>query len=466
MGRVIGSCLHDGENMRMSVKNLVFGLGLLYIIPLHSIENEPIFNQQFMEMRSPLGIARMRANLRLSRSRGKIRKRQCLLRGRTFICSPEMLMTSRRFDLMAKYIYAKCYDIGVKSYWPTEIYLAHLGVWVDWQDGLSQKYGPESFLTAFNAVLDSVKKDGFDCDRAPIAYGDGDILDGAHRVTSCLLYGYDVKCRVVSHRRARATSFFFRDFKRFCSSGLGTPYLDAMALQYCYLKQNTRIVLWSPLIQGDIDFKGLLDKKGIDIIYAKPVALTKEALRNLIDFHRYGLGDFGNIDENIKDGVWQGYAMLVVLDKTQEEEFMCYLSDQISPINGLYSKDYNEARSLAKIFFNKNSIGFLNQMGAKRLPGFDEYVEKLKVHCMAQGIDSDELCIVSDITKTPSQWNKAYQLDIAIHGYHKNKANFSQSEFFNVVNKDLTADIAAIDDIIFDPRKHFYYQGIKCAVAV
>ncbi|MFA6527020.1 MAG: hypothetical protein WCT20_01200 [Candidatus Babeliales bacterium] len=444
------------------IKKRILLLGVFTIIQLYPGADQAADYAHFMQMRSPIGLARMRAKIRFSR-RGRV-VRQRFPRGRTFVCAPETLMTSRRFDLMAKYIYAKAYDEGVKSHWPTEIYLAHLGAWVDWQDGLSHKYGQESFLKAFNSVLDSVKNDGYNPDRAPIPFGDGDILDGAHRVTSCLLYGYDVKCCVVSHRRARATSFFFRDFKRYYRKGLDAVYLDAMALQYCYLNKNARMVLFSPALESDVDIKGLLDKKGVDVIYAKHVRLTRDALSNFIALHKEGFGGLGSVDDDIHDDQWDGYAMLVVLDTSEEELFARYLNDRIPGINVVYSNDYTEAVECAQTFFNKNSIQFLHHTDMKKVGNFDAYVEKLRLYCMENDIDSDQLCVLSDITKSPSQWNSKHTLEIAIHGYHKIKSKLCPTSFFTIVNQEVGHDEGVLDDIIFDPRKHFYYKGIKCVI--
>ncbi len=174
---------------------------------------------------------------------------------------PKVLVTPMRFDIMAKYIYAVHHELNVQSDWAVRLYDEHLHVWNNRKECCPTdifhyycakeyvaKDGIESYLRTFNTLLNSIKTDGLDTDKSIVPIGnDRSLIDGAHRVACCLVYGRPVTCEVFRDRGGyAASSGMFRNKRNFVRTGLSEKYLDDMALAYCSLKENTYIVTVFP----------------------------------------------------------------------------------------------------------------------------------------------------------------------------------------------------------------------------
>ena len=103
--------------------------------------------------------------------------------------SPRSLLTPKRLDVMALYLYATHRELGVEGGWARRLYANHMQHFNRCRepDG-SGKAGLSAFLASFHSLLDSVKRDGYREDAPPIPVGiNGIIVDGAHRLAACLL---------------------------------------------------------------------------------------------------------------------------------------------------------------------------------------------------------------------------------------------------------------------------------------
>ena len=93
---------------------------------------------------------------------------------------PIDLLNAQRFDVTAKYLYARHRELGVKSNWAQEVYEAHLKVSSNLQESLCtpnslifdcakeyiRKSGLQDHLNAFHLTLDSIKYSGFDTNKS------------------------------------------------------------------------------------------------------------------------------------------------------------------------------------------------------------------------------------------------------------------------------------------------------------
>ena len=75
-----------------------------------------------------------------------------------YLLPPESFLSHRRFDVMAKYIYAKHRENDLALDWARNIYKEHLKVWGGFVEGDgSGKDSFEKYLNSFNSLLDSIK---------------------------------------------------------------------------------------------------------------------------------------------------------------------------------------------------------------------------------------------------------------------------------------------------------------------
>ena len=136
---------------------------------------------------------------------------------------PNKLINSRRFDIMAKYIYIKYRELNIKSDWGLELYCEHLKVLNGFHEGDgSAKINKEAFIKAFNEVFDGIKETEFNKNYSLLPIGNNHaILDGAHRVATCLYLNKIVKGIYMDVDSPHCYDYqFFRD------RGLPNKYLD------------------------------------------------------------------------------------------------------------------------------------------------------------------------------------------------------------------------------------------------
>lgn len=107
-----------------------------------------------------------------------------------FELDPCELVSHRRFDIPAKYIYGWFRENNIKSGWGVKLYNEHIRVFNNFDEGDgSAKKGANAFIESFNSTLSSIKEKGFDENDTLIPIGkNNEPLDGAHRIAAALVY--------------------------------------------------------------------------------------------------------------------------------------------------------------------------------------------------------------------------------------------------------------------------------------
>jgi len=188
------------------------------------------------------------------------------------------LLQPRRFDVMAKAIYARSHLSGHGKEWADELYRAHLEVWGGFVEGDgSGKDSYAKYRDGFDGVIEQIAADGFDPARSLIPVdADGVIIDGAHRAAACIALEQDAWVVSFDYRVEDYTADRFRDM------GLSRTYLDAMAVEYARLDRDSRVVCLFPAAldkQGEVE--RLLMEYG-SLVYRKPVVFDGYGPQNLI----------------------------------------------------------------------------------------------------------------------------------------------------------------------------------------
>ena len=377
-----------------------------------------------------------------------------------FTCDAYDLVNHLRFDIMAKYIYAKSRELGIKSSWPIEVYSQHLKVWGNFieyggKDKPPQKIGLDAYLKDFHEILDTVKSTGFDSSKSIVPVGYKSISNGSHRVAACLLYNKPVYCRNVKFKGVEATADFFKNRKKFVKDGLEEKYLDAMALQYCELKKMSTVVLFFNCERIE-DFKKILKTYGY-VVYGKRVLLGQNGLKNLGIILQVQ-----NSDSAIKNDF---YKFNKTLDCKKNYDIAIFLLDlelnrntkKISNFfnnkkscaldrfkqNFYITNSQSEALILAQTFFVKNSLDVINLLDSVSIKSLDFFANKCKKIVKTQKLNQDMTCFFYD----------KFDLDNSIPDA-LNKIKFLCHKELDCVG----------DEIIFNPQKFFYFRGLKFAV--
>jgi len=395
-----------------------------------------------------------------------------------FIFKPIDLVTSWRFDVIAKYIYAKHRELAVKSDWAKNLYAEHLKVWGNFKESWPPKNGLEDFLASFHATLDSVKKEGFSAHFSCVPIDSRKIIsNGAHRLAACLLYNKDVVCKYYSKWHAPiASAEFFKINKKHVKDGLAEKYLDAMALEYCTLKKNTYIAHIFPIAKGkDEEIRSIFTQYG-NIVYEKKVYLHHEGPFNFIrmiydkeDWLGSWHNDFSAARHDAKKRFPKnGAPFRIYLFECESLEKVKDCKAKIRKLFGVenYAIHINDTPeqtlTSAQALFNQNSIHMLNYSKLSKFPFFEKYFNEYSKWLKASGVNQEHFCVDSSAILSVYGIRDCKDLDFIHHGYDK-EANSTGLQFVSSHNAFMMHHTFGLDDIIFNAENYFYYKGLKFA---
>lgn len=101
------------------------------------------------------------------------------------------------------------------------IYKEHLRVWNGFNEKNPKKVGFDDYNNAFMNILSSIKSGTFDWEKSPVPINRYNYpLNGAHRISACLLYNVGVRCEFVN----KSERIWDRSF--FIEIGLKKEYID------------------------------------------------------------------------------------------------------------------------------------------------------------------------------------------------------------------------------------------------
>lgn len=385
---------------------------------------------------------------------------------------PIQLIQCYRFDLMAKLIYAKHRHIVTTTKWYSELYNAHIMVFNGgWEHPGTKKTKIEHFEPEFNKLLDSVSKINKNTTAVPI--GSNNILvNGAHRIISCYVNNIPVNIFIVQNPGTVYNYLFFRNYKIHVKTGLLPKYTDPMALEYAKNKKNTHLIFLFPSIQEyHNDILSMLFKI-TNVVYDKTLRVSSNELkRYMTEFYKDEKW-IGNKDNSYKGAVAK--YNLVTQNTLSDKMFIkvIMIDTDLSSCNKIktmirskfkqFSKNsvhindtYNETLRLSQLFFNRNSLHFMR----KSIWNSHHYNAMKKMENFPK--NNDSICIDSSTIMELYGIRKANDVDY-LH-YSSDIPRMSNSFHSHNKHTDMyykTGGIS-INDIIYDPNYHFYYNGVK-----
>lgn len=193
--------------------------------------------------------------------------------GEIIYVNPKKLICKDRLDIVAKYIYLdlrdKCIDYA------KDLYKEHIRVMTrgSFVEPFSNKKSIESFLSAFDNVVSSMEKNGFDMSHEPIFVDETyKILDGAHRVASCLYLDVQVPV-VVLPVKGEYNNYNQEYFEQY---GMDADYLDLIIRYYLKLSEKELYCLnvWPSAKNHDDELLDIINDN-FDIIYKKNVEFNE-----------------------------------------------------------------------------------------------------------------------------------------------------------------------------------------------
>ena len=388
--------------------------------------------------------------------------------------NPLELISPQRFDILAKYIYAKGRENKYDSSFFVDVYREHLYAWNKINSDFDGKYNLNDYINSFHNTLDSIKKEGFDSKKSQIpiiSKKSISPLNGAHRAAASLLYNKNVSCIPGTPKK----DGMLCDFNYLKNKGLKIHWLDMMALEYAKLKDDTFVISLFPSCTHtkDEEVRNILRKAG-EIVYEKDVYLNKEGgSRYAVEMYK-GEEWIGNIHNNFHGASNKARLcftnnlkpLKVFLMKfPKNETHIREVKENIRHLFGIgnhsvhINDTHEETIRLAKVLFNDNSIHFLNNSKEDHIQSFEEHINYFKQFIEYNNLDIDDYCITSSSVLSRYGLRPGKDLDYLHRGPQIEGHPLIHSHNEYSIGKYSTT----IDDIIYNPMNHFYYGGIKYA---
>lgn len=392
-----------------------------------------------------------------------------------FYCNANELLTPLRFDISAKHYYAKYRD--TKSSFPVELYKHHIEVW----NGFSEYNNPkkqdaESFINEFDKIIDSIGSTGFDIERSkvPISGRFRSPLNGAHRVAAGILHNKRIGCITAPEDSGQlnCSYYFFNSRKDHVHTGLDKNYADFMALNYAKLKRNTFIITLFPTAMHRFNEARDIIIKNTKLVYEKPVYLSNWGPYNFIKTLYHGEHWAGNWDvgfEGLMSKTRQCYnppdRTYVFLVEMDDPGALKGIKERVRSLfnvgnHSIHINDFHEETlRIASAVFNENSIHFLNNTEPKYLNNFEIYFKRYRDWLLNSDQDIDNFCIDSSAVLAAYGLRDCRDLDFLYSKEHI-ETNIHKVDCHNEEARYYSHHK---DDILFNPKNHFYHLGLKIA---
>lgn len=348
---------------------------------------------------------------------------------------PKILLTPERIDLAAKIAYIRAVDTKIDLEFAKELYVKHIEAFSDGyfnEPGDDNKTSIDVFFREFNALIKSIKEEGFDNSKSLIPVGkDNIILDGAHR-TACAIY-FNKPVQII-----KFDDFEFNfNYEYFRGKRLTEELLGYMAIDFARYS-NSKLYcacIWpaSP-VEKRKQVLDLINKNG-KIIYERDVQLDFEGLRNLmvqIYGHQEWIGstddEFIGVNGKVGPCYVPGVPCKIVLFEGGELEEVLKMKDDIREIfnigkHALHISDtLEETQLMTSLLFSNSSVLSLNFGKITKNP---DLYKNLKT-------------ITKSNTVLPPEYTLA---------------------FFGIRN--LSANFAETDVITENFREYFVYDGLR-----
>lgn len=330
---------------------------------------------------------------------------------------------------MAKYLYAQHREWGVQSSFSLNVYANHLEVWNGFHEKRPPKEGLEDYVVAFDTLLDSLKEEGFlqKISLIPVDISHR-IVNGSHRIAGCLLHDVPV-ATIVRHQETCVDSSIDWLVQR----GLEEKYGDAMAIQYCRLKNNT-CMMYLPEMgeQERRKIRHLLLKFGTPV-YTK---LLKDDLP-----HPWPATD-------------DKYAILYEPKNAEAMKTVLQHISSLLPHDVYLSPTGDGALLQAQIFFNANTLHWLTNKRNSHDTAFAAQLKNYKEWLQKQPYPAEWFCVAGDAVLAAYGIKEAPTWEFLFHGTYP-----YENEILRCQNKDLPPEV--VDEFIFNPDNYFWCDGVK-----
>lgn len=371
--------------------------------------------------------------------------------GESMIVPPHALLTSDRFGVTFKCIYASHYLAGGACQYPLLYYIKHLvamtGGSLKEDDGSKHSLG--DYRHSFEQLIESMRN-GYDANH-PIPVDRNMVaLDGSHRIAAALVLGASVNVLKFSHEAPSYNSSLF--------SGMDC---DHAAIEYCKRKPSARIMVLYDAAPAEPYLNGFR------VVYSRAIKLESiEAQDNLITELYLGEEWLGKSENGFPGAapkargcfrrglgarvlVVDGHNNAIVESKLRIRDIAGVGHDSVHATD-----TREETLRVARVLLNANSRAFLSRK-RKHMPAFDSLIARYQT--ATAEYDQDLLCVDGSAVMGAYGLREPRDLDF-VHA-----CPVDVSEPISSHNAYSLQYPFSKDDLIFNPANYFWSRGVKYA---
>lgn len=383
-------------------------------------------------------------------------------------------ITPNRIDLIAKIKYVEAYDRNLKTDFFKELYKRNIDACTNGtfsENGNDKKNSFQDFLSTFHQLIEEIKTNGFDASKSIIPVNeDGEMMDGAHRVSICAYYGLKIPIIRFPIKSTAMDVNFFR--KRVVAE----DDLSYMMSELCKWRNDIFFCcIWpSAGMEGDKREKAVRYlKKHSVIIDHKQIRISNNGIQNLIPQIYIGKEWVGSINNGFASAAPKIEACIG--KKCNQLDAVLFLFDEdLNQLrkhkermrdffgikeNSLHITDNAmETIQLVRLLFQKESFKELNLSNPfkyrklnRRIYDFSDNIRRNNFQPEDFIIDSSTVMGLYGIREPDDLDFLSSQADVGvlendeIHDHREEAKYYDQS----------------IDDLIYNPGNHFYYFNMK-----
>lgn len=374
---------------------------------------------------------------------------------------PSELITPSRLDVFSKIDLARSILGGFQSSWAQAIFeeylLARNPTGKFSENGT--KFSTKDYVVEFQKICSSLKTEGFLDRLSKIPITTRGIENGAHRLAASLV----LNSEVVTQPSAKLPQIY--DYKHLEKIGLPSIYSDSMAFNYLTFKGTTRALMLTGMTAVEIKEVIARISKKLELVYVKTVDLTPIGQRRLVSL-AYDFNPWWE-DKFVETMAWERFhtgpssAALILFEPGSEDlrKIKEDLRGSVIPNEferKIHGTDFfSDTLTLGEVFLNRNSLDFINQSPigseSRLLPQIQELKKTMVTkHINDWAVDGSAVLEIYGI-------RKAQDVDYVVHGDQL----LPRLKGFDLHNGEYSKYPFSVSDVVFDPRLHMIYKGVK-----
>ena len=384
------------------------------------------------------------------------------------------LLNYNRIDTIIGFEYVDYYENKYQTNFYKELHLNHKHAF----NGLREKEfkGEKDFLDRFNNLIEGIKKEGTNTEPIPIIQYNNEnwVLDGFHRTSILAYYNLPGKFDIMvvpNEEEMKKVWYYPTTISLFQKRGFTALYRHYTMM--CYFKKHFREFSCILLFPSPNKLReDLYDQIKDDILYELKIPAEyrshnfNDNFIQLIYYYEFWCLQ-GGYKFKSKACFCEEGDLKILFTRKKSLEFWKEYKKEVREFYGksnhsIHIPDTQEECFTLVELLNKNTIHFLNQNKTLYIKflNFNRLLNELRNFCKENNIDKDKICITSSAVLSVYGIRDCADLDLLIDKKYEQVFTNSIFENHNIYALNQHYGLH-FDDIIYNPKNHFYFQGFK-----